>query len=239
VDLETSRSEQTKWRAIAGLDGIWQAVAIVEGAPLRSVALRLADGRLAVYSPIRGLGREAHRELAAIGDPAIVIAPNHYHNLGLKEYAAAYPGVTVVASAVAAPRLRRRCGLEVSDETGLRSALPGHISVMVPPETKNGELWISAEGSGGRAWVVGDAFFNLARTPRSLVGLLLRILGISPGLRIGSSFRWLLKDRAAYRRWLADALGDQRPTMLIPCHGDILAEPALTERLVRLVEERL
>jgi len=237
VDLETIRSQGTKWHPIAGLDGIWQAVAIVEGAPLRSVALRLADGRLAVYSPIRGLG--AHRELAAIGDPAILIAPNHYHNLGLKEYAAAYPGVTVVASAVAAPRLRRRCGLEVSDETGLRSALPSHISALVPPGTKNGELWLSAEASGGPAWIVGDAFFNLARTPRSFIGLLLRILGISPGLRIGSSFRWLLKDRAAYRQWLADALGDQRPTMLIPCHGDILAEPALTERLVRLVEEGL
>ena len=38
--------------------------------------------------------------------------------------------------------------------------------------------------------------------PRTVMGLHLRALGISPGLRIGSSFRWLIRDRPTYRQWL-------------------------------------
>jgi hypothetical protein len=62
----------TTWRPLAGLEGLWHAAREVSGVPLRSVALRLADGRLAIYSPVRGLGHEAHLELTKIGPPVPV-----------------------------------------------------------------------------------------------------------------------------------------------------------------------
>jgi hypothetical protein len=70
------------------------------------------------------------------------------------------------------------------------------------------------------------------------MGLLLVILGSSPGLRIGSGFRWLLRDRAAYRAWLLQLLASQPPTVLVPCHGEILCDPGLPARLRHLVEKR-
>jgi hypothetical protein len=229
----------SKWRPLAGFETIWHAETRSQGVLLRSVAVALEDGRLAVYSPIRGLGAEAHAELAAIGRPAALIAPNHYHNLGLGEYATTYPGVQILASTVALPRLADRCRQQVSDVATIQPALPPHTSLLIPPATRNGELWLRLETPADRAWIVGDGFFNLARTPRSAMGLLLLALGISPGLRIGSSFRWLIRDRAAYRRWLLDTLARHPPTVLIPCHGEILRDPALPARLKRLAETRL
>ncbi len=205
------------------------------GAPLRSVAVALGDGRLAIYSPLRGLGDQAHAELAALGRPAFLIAPNHFHNQGLAEHAARHPGVVVVAAAAAIPRLTRRCRMPVEDTT----ALPPPLSVLVPPATRNGELWLQVETPRARAWIVGDGFFNLARVPRSPIGLLIWALGIAPGLRIGSSFRWLIRDRAHYRRWLLDTLATHPPTTLVPCHGEILHDPALPDRLRRLTTSRL
>jgi hypothetical protein len=224
---------------VPALGALWRAERVRNGVPLRCLAIRLTGGRLAIYSPIKGLGRAAHEELAAIGLPAFAIAPNHFHNLGLHEYAAEYRDLKIVSSAAAAGRVKRLCGHAVHDESALRGVLPAGVSLLVPPGTRAGELWLSIESPGGPAWTVGDAFFNIARTPRTAIGLLLRLLGISPGLRIGASFRWLLRDRAGYRRWLLAAITAERPTTLVPCHGDILTDPELPDRLRRLVERRL
>lgn len=227
------------WSPIPGVEGAWHIVRVRQGVPLRSTAIRLADGSLAINSPTRGLGAEAHAELAALGRPTLLVAPNQFHNLGLAEFASRYPGVVIVASAAARARVARKCGHPVSDESPLRAALSPSAFVHVPPVTRNGELWLSLLAGSSRAWIVGDAFFNIARTPRSPMGLLLRLLGISPGLRIGSSFRWLVRDRAAYRQWALAALAREAPSVLVPCHGEVLAGADLTARLQRLVEARL
>jgi hypothetical protein len=235
VDSEACR----KWQPLAGAETIWHAEGDMEGTPLRSVAVRLRDGRLAVYSPARGLGREAHGQLRRIGLPGLLVAPNHYHTLGLREWAAAYPEAAVVSSVRASARVQRQCRRPVGDEAALRSALPPEVSVLVPPGTRTGELWLSAPTPRGRAWIVGDGFFNIARTPRGVMGLLLVALGSSPGLRIGSGFRWLLRDRAAYRAWLLERLAREPPTVLVPCHGEVLCDPLLPARLKQLAEIRL
>jgi hypothetical protein len=141
---------------------------------------------------------------------------------------------------VSGARHRRRAAAIAGDPSRRRAAgaLPANLSLLVPPATRAGELWLSFDSPAGRAWTVGDAFFNIARTPRTPIGFLLWLLGISPGLRVGASFRWLVRDRGAYRRWLLDTIAAQRPTTLIPCHGDILTDPQLPDRLQRLVERR-
>lgn len=228
-----------RWEPIPLAEGVWTAERPRLHVPLRAVALRLADGGVAVYSPIKDLGPDAHRALKALGPPALLIAPNHHHYLGLPEFAATYPQASIVASAVALARVRARTRCEVGADTALRARLPPHVSVLVPPGTRGGELWLSLATQRGRAWVVGDAFFNIARVPPTPIGLLLRALRVAPGLRIGDPFRWLVRDRPAYRRFVLDALHADRPTTLIPCHGQILADGDLPERLERLIETRL
>ena len=174
-----------------------------------------------------------------LGRPAWLVAPNHYHHLGIDEHARAHAGVAIVATPRAAPRVSAMGKRPIEDEAPLRAALPPHASLLVPPGTRNGEWWLSVASPRGRAWIVGDAFFNLPRTPRSATGLLLKALAISPGLRIGTSFLWLLHDRPAYRAWLLAKLAEERPTVLVPCHGDVVVDDTLPDRLHHLVQRRL
>jgi hypothetical protein len=205
----------------------------------------LGNGRLAIYSAPVGLGADAQRALTARGAPALLVAPNHFHNLGLREYATAYPTASIVASPVAIPRLTRilkgQHPIASAAEPAAKpeAALPSNVSALVTPGTTNGELWLSVQTAQGRAWIVGDGFFNIPRTPKTPMGLLLRLLGICPGLRIGTSFKWFVRDRAAYRSWLLATIDQQQPVILIPCHGAILVDPALPHRLRDLVEARL
>lgn len=241
MPLPTTRAPAfTIWRPLAEAGNVWHATTTGPGGvPLRSVAVRLVTGEVAVYSPIRGLGPAAHHELLRIGEPSVLIAPNHYHSLGLREYAAAYPRAEVIAGQAAVPRLTRLCRRAVREPAGQNGTLPAGVSWLPAPATRQGELWLSLAGAGGRTWIAGDGFFNIARTPRSPLGLLLRLLGICPGLRVGTSFRWLIRDRATYRDWLLDLIAREGPTTLVPCHGDVLADRALPARLRELAEQRL
>jgi hypothetical protein len=231
---------ETTWRVLPGVpSGAWHAERVRSGVPLRATAFRLEDGSLGVYSPLRGLGEAAHGELAARGEPRLLVAPNHYHNLGLGEHARRYPRATVVASATAVPRLVGKTKLSVRDRAAIELPLPAGGSWLAPPAMRNGELWISLPAADGTAWLVGDGFFNIARTPPTPMGALLRLLGIGAGLRIGASYKWFIGDRPAYRRWLLEAIDRERPSTLIPCHGDVLTDPELPSRLRRLVESRI
>jgi hypothetical protein len=48
-----------------------------------------------------------------------------------------------------------------------------------------------------------------------------------------------VRDRAVYRACVFKALTCEPPTILIPCHGDIVTQPGLAERLRQLVEARI
>jgi hypothetical protein len=170
--------------------------------------------------------------------PSALVAPNHFHNLGLAEQVKITPAVRLCASTTAAPRLQKRIKKPFADVRTLQDELPNGFAFLIPPGTRAGEAWLSAPGTRGRAWIVGDAFFNISRTPRSLMGLLLKMLGICPGLRVGTSFRWLVRDRAGYRTWLLDKIASERPTTLVPCHGDVLFDDCLADRLDELVRRR-
>lgn len=228
------------WRVLPSLSsGAWQAERVRSGVPFRSTAFRLADGSLGLYSPIRELGDAAHEELVGLGTPRLLVAPNHFHNLGLGEHARRYSEATVTASSTAIPRLMRKTRLSVQARAGVGPPLPPGASWLEPPAMRNGELWISLPTADGTAWLVGDGFFNIGRTPRTPIGALLRMFGNSPGLRLGSSYKLFMRDKRSYRHWLLEAIDRERPTVLIPCHGDVVVDPQLPARLRQIAESRL
>ncbi|MGI9521290.1 MAG: DUF4336 domain-containing protein [Hyphomicrobiaceae bacterium] len=80
-------------------DGIWLA----EGEcvdfygfpyPTRSVIIRLENGALWVWSPIR-LSTPLRAAVERLGRPEFLISPNKIHHLFLSEWAAAYPSATL------------------------------------------------------------------------------------------------------------------------------------------------
>lgn len=229
------------WTAIDAQTGVWSAARLPKpGWSLGTIAVRARDGGLAIVSPTAGLGDAAHEALRALGEPRFLLAPNHFHYLGLREWTERYPGATVVASATARPRLSARSPLAFGELDALRAALPEAVTVVEPPHTKTGETWLRVATARGPAWVVGDAFFNVAGRATGAMGLVLRATRTAPGLSLGKTFVWLgLRDKRSYAAWLAEQLDGDPPALLVPCHGDVYDGEDLVERLRALARARL
>jgi len=206
----------------------------------RATALKLPSGGLLLVGPLRGLGDDRHRELAALGRPEAILAPNHFHWMGLPEHRERYPDAVVAATAVAARRLARKERGAFAALDQLRDRLPAGAELLEPPGLENGEAWLKLPTSSGVAWVVSDAFFNLPVNARGMMGFLLRITGTTPGLRIGRTFTGLaVGDKPTYRDWLLERLAADRPALLVPGHGALLTGADAADRLDALTRARL
>ena len=71
--------------------------------PTRMAVIRLADGRLFVWSPVR-LSDDLRAAVDRLGRVAHIVAPNSLHHLFLAEWQRAYPGARLYA----APGLRKK-----------------------------------------------------------------------------------------------------------------------------------
>lgn len=218
--------------------GLWFSDRMTAGSgPLRQVALRLADGELVVVSPIGSTPEPAHEALLEIGKLSLLLAPNFFHNLGLKRWIDRHPHAVTVATEAATPRLRRKTSVPIHAIDRLRERLPPHVTLIEPPFTRTGEVWLRVEGPDGVGWVVCDAFFNFPDLPRGVIGWFIAATFNGPGLAIGGTFRVLaLRDRLAYAAWLRAQIEADRPAWIAPSHGDLILGPKLLERLIRLVD---
>ena len=207
---------------IEGLEGWFTATR--DG--LRSTAIVLASGGLCLHSPVAGLSPAARDSLGRLGPVRFLLAPNHYHNKGLGEYLAAFPEARIVAPAASRQRLGRVTGLDVDDMELLLPHLTGAIRVVSPPGLKTGEIWLVAPigsgAGGGNGWLVVDAFAGPRKGSEGV-----HLLGTFPTYGIA--------DRTAYARWLGGFLKTEPPRMLIPCHGDMVRDPALPAHLSALM----
>lgn len=206
--------------------------------PLRAIAVALQDNRVCVYSPVPHAGTEAMEQLRNMGEP-ILLAPNAYHTLGLPAHARTFERAAIVASSQAFNRIKNKTKLPIQDLRLLEAYLPLHVSILQPPELRSGEVWLSIREQDRRTWVIGDAFLNFPRLPTSPLGFALKLLRMGPGLAISATFRFLLTDRRIYRDWLLEKVAEEKPTTLIPCHGEVLRDDTLPTTIERLVQQRL
>jgi hypothetical protein len=226
-----------EWQSIAGDSRLLTAEYPVHGWSGRTTVIGEPGGDFAVYNPGAGIAPELREALRRRGRVALLVAANHFHHLGVPAWREAFPSALAIASTLAVPRLRAQ-GIEASGYDGIE--LPAGARILEPMGLKNGEVWLSVATTSGRCWIVGDAFFHVLRTPRNPAGLMLWMTGTTPGLRIGSTLRWLgIGEPRAYRDWLEAALAAERPEMLVPAHGAVLRDPQLTQRLAALARARL
>lgn len=191
-----------------------------------------------MYSPVPHVGGPALRQLGSWGKP-VLLAPNAFHTLGLVEHAAAFSNTQVVASKRAAPRIKHKTALDVEGLDVLTARLSTDVAVLELPPVRNGEVWLSVRRNGKCAWIVCDGFLNIVRPPAGALGVFVKLMRMGPGLSISSTFRWMLKNRQQYREWLLARIAEDRPTVLVPCHGQIIDDPDMPARLERLTRDRL
>lgn len=212
------------------------------GWSLNMLAVSLPDRGLLLYSPA-WLGPGTFEAVDALGEVRVLVAPNHFHHLSLPRYRERYPNARAVASRGALPRLEKKGHAGLQPLSDAASHLPPDARFIEPEGLKNGEAWLSLPGEGGRTWLVCDAWFHVNRPLTGFPGLILRALRTGPGLCVGATWRMLaVRDRAAYVASARGALDRERPSVIVPSHGDPVREgggSAAHERARAVLDARL
>ncbi len=114
--------------------------------------------------------------------------------------------------------------------------------ILIPPGHRGGDVWVSKRNEDGNSlWITCDSFLNYDRVSRKPIARILqKILGAAPGLKISQFIKWLLLDeKTSFKHWVLKQLDKDRPTILIPSHGEVEVDSLLTTRLKKLIEKRL
>jgi hypothetical protein len=189
----------------------------------------LRDGGLCLFSPVAGLSIEAKRSLDAIGQVTHLFAPNHYHNLGLAEYASSFPQASLCAPTQAIPRLEKVTGLAFHDLAALSAKLPAHITLAAPEGLKTGETWLRSKTDDLSAWFVVDALAG----PKMADG---RHRFDRPEM-LKTFPHFGTRDAKSYTAWFERQLRADQPRLVVPCHGGIIAAHDLPRKLRQLQSE--
>lgn len=177
---------------------------------------------LVVVSPPCRAPAEAFDELSRYGVVRALVAPNAFHHLGLAEWKARFPGAAVFAPAQAVARVAKHSGLHVQPIAEAASLLGDRLEIVDMPHYKTGELLVRIASARGCVWYVTDVIMNMPVLPRNpIAGLVFRLSGSAPGLRFNNiAPLFMVNDKAALRRWIADEFRKAPPAWLIAAHGD-------------------
>jgi len=206
---------------------------------VRMAFFGLGGGDLLVVTPGAPVSEALWSRVEALGKPKFLLAPNHFHNMGISAWKARYPEAKVVAHRTAVPRLGKRLGgIPVEDLPSLEAALPEGMRLFSPPMAKQGETWISLRTNDGVAWFVTDSILNEPSVPGGALGFVMRVFGFRAGLQTNPFFkRMFLTDKAAYKQWVYKELERDKPTLFVPCHGAPIRGADVAEKLRAVTEE--
>ena len=200
-------------------DGVWRVdgppfpMPLGAKMPVSSTVLRLADGTLALYSPV-ALDDAQAAAIDAQGKVAHVVSPNLFHHAYIAPALARWPHATYRASpGLAAKRPDLPAPQPVADLPGVQVV---HVAGM--PKFDEHVLFHAAS----ETLVCGDLVFNLPRPPQFMSRVVFGLTGIAGGKPAQSRlWRMLTKDREANRRSIDEVLGLPF-RRIVPAHGAVV-----------------
>jgi hypothetical protein len=139
----------------------------------RMTAVRLADGRVVIYSAI-ALHEAEMAVLEAFGTPSFLIVPNDIHRMDAKTWKDRYPALKVIAPAAARAKVEEIVHV---DATTIDFSDPA-VRVVTVPGTAEREMALIVEAGGGTTLVLNDLIFNLRDRP-GFKGWLFKKIGMT------------------------------------------------------------
>lgn len=212
--------------SVDGLDGVH----VARLGKSNCIALRLNDGGLCLYSPVAGLEKAFVRQVSKLGEVSALLAPNHYHNKGLKAHRETFPNASLYCSAAAKPRLEKVTGLKFGALDHLGERLPERAALHEPKGLKTGEVWLQIDAPAARALVVTDAFSAAAHPPGVYA---------DRADMLGTFSRYGVENADVYKGWATEFLSVATPSILLPCHGSPIKSVDLTSQLSSLIDDML
>lgn len=211
---------------LLGIDDIY----VARSGKLNCTAFRLRNGSLCLYSPVAGLEISGRVSLTKLGGVSAILAPNHYHNKGLKGHADVYPNASLVCSKNAKTRLHKITGLAFDSLAPLKSLLGQNQKILEPRGLKTGEVWVQVKTRSGLIWIVTDAFSAKLHPPG--------VYTDAPAM-LGTFPRYGVEDVSVFRDWVNEQFSVSRPDVLLSCHGSPVKSPNLSVRLGNLMNNTL
>jgi hypothetical protein len=180
------------------------------------------DG-LVVVSPPCHAGPEVFDDLLQYGLVRALVASNAFHYLGLPEWQARFPDAAIFAPAQSIARVEKHSRLHDIRPLSEAASIAGTgLELVDMPHYKTGEVLVRIATERGLVWYVTDVIMNMPVLPRNpIIKLMFGLSGSGPGLRFNNvAPLFMVKDKAALRRWLADEFRKAPPSWLIAAHGD-------------------
>jgi len=233
-----SWNDDRRWLRVSHAPDVWTwSSSSATFFDLRMLAIKLKDGGIVVVSPVPDVDEISMATLDSFGPVTALLAPNYYHNLGLKPFLRRYPSAKLYAHERAIPRLEKVTSLSFTDVIELQDVLPKGLHMAFPEGLKQGEVWIHTETNGENPSILAvcDCFFNMRPGKKFLLDKFFRMVNTYPGLKVSRMFGWIaIDDKHRYVAWLRHFFKEYNPKLLVPSHGDIYESSQLTKELLEL-----
>jgi hypothetical protein len=231
--------DERRWLQVSAMPDVWSwSSRSPNFFDLRMIAFRLKGGGVVVVSPVPDLDESTLAELDSFGPLTAIIAPNYYHNLGIKPLLKRYPAVKLLAHEKAIPRLEKVTGLNFEKVDQLSDLFPDGLKMACPDGLKQGEIWFYTEARGQNPGLLAvcDCYFNMKPGKSFVLDKVFRLANTYPGLRVSRVFGFMaIADRDLYKEWIRRFFSANKPTLLIPSHGEIYQSLSLAQELADLV----
>lgn len=207
-----------------------------------SIAIRSSEHHWILISPGEKMLTEWETKWKNQDTEISIIFPNSFHYMGVNAWLEEFPEATLYASKKAKKRLLKKGFQNILALESDRPDLPDGYKVLIPPGHRGGDVWLSKQDTqNNNLWITCDSFLNYERVSNQPVARALQaILGAAPGLKMSQVIKWLLLDgKAKFKLWVLSQLEKDRPSILIPSHGEVERDEGLTDRLSELVKQRL
>ncbi len=206
----------------------------------KSLLLKISEDKYLVYSPGNKETAELAKEIMPNNCELYLLAPNTFHNLGIADWKSVFPNSKFIASKTGHQKLEKKTGHKPDGIEALSGQLPEHINLIELPHNKIGEVWLDIKTPNERIWTVCDAIFNFKKLESGLMGFLMKLNRMGPGLEMSRIYGILgTSNKKAYGQWLSKQIEERKPTQIIPLHGETYKAEDLAHKLNNLVQKRL
>jgi hypothetical protein len=205
-----------------------------------SLAVGGKDGLVVVSPPCR-VAADAFEALSRHGAVRALVASNAFHHLGIPEWKARYPEAVIFAPAQSIARVERQSKLRGIRPLADASTIAGsRLELVDMPHYKTGEVLVRVASERGLVWYVTDVVMNFPKLPRNPIAkIMFGLSGSGPGLKFNNiAPLFMVRDKAALKRWLAAEFEKAPPSWLIPTHGDIVDCTANRDAVRNLFAQR-
>jgi hypothetical protein len=183
--------------------------------PRRMTVVRLAGGRLVVFSAI-ALDDDGMAALEAFGRPAFLIVPSDRHRIDARTWKDRYPGILVVAPEGARPKVEE----SVAVDTVVPCFEDPEVQFVTVPGTRGREAALVVRTLAGTTLVLNDVVGNI-RDATGFGGWLLHLAGFAgEQARVPAVVRRaLIDDTTALRTQLSRWAGIDTLVRILVSHG--------------------